>query len=487
MTAQQTRTQRLDRLPFTREHGRLIVGSGLGWALDAMDVGLISFVMAALAAQWELGQTQLSLIGSIGFVGMALGASLGGLLADRVGRRNVFAMTLLVYGLATGASALATSVGALLVLRLIVGLGLGAELPVASTLVSEYAPTRIRGRLVVILEAFWAVGWLAAALIGYFVVSDTENGWRWALALGAVPALYAIYVRRSLPESVRFLESRGRHAEAEQAVRRFEGSDPMFARSTAEPAAVPDAGQPAAVAGPAGVAPTAAPPASAPPASAPPGSAPHASAPEAAAPDAPPSPRGLAAIWGRPLRTRTTGLWLVWFFLNFAYYGAFVWLPTLLVAAGFDLVKSFEYTLIITAAQLPGYAAAAFLIERWGRRPTLASFLVGAAGASYLFAVASTPAGVITAGCLLSFFALGAWGALYAVTPEMYPTSVRGSGAGWAAGFGRIASIVAPLAVPVLNRGGEIWLVFTAFAVAFLVAAGGALLLAERRGLALEE
>ena len=99
------RTERLDRLPFTREHGKLVVGSGIGWALDAMDVGLISFVMAALAVQWSLSATQLSLIGSIGFVGMAVGATLGGLLADRYGRRQVFALTLLIFGLATGAAA----------------------------------------------------------------------------------------------------------------------------------------------------------------------------------------------------------------------------------------------------------------------------------------------------------------------------------------------------------------------------------------------
>ncbi|WP_443208903.1 MFS transporter, partial [Rhodococcus rhodochrous] len=97
-----TRTQRLDDLPFTGRHRRLLTGSGVGWALDAMDVGLISFVMAALAVQWDLSSTQLSWIGSIGFVGMAIGASLGGLLADRIGRRQVFAATLLVYGLATG-------------------------------------------------------------------------------------------------------------------------------------------------------------------------------------------------------------------------------------------------------------------------------------------------------------------------------------------------------------------------------------------------
>src|SRR5687767_14107018 len=221
-----TRAERLDRLPFTREHGRLVVGSGLGWALDAMDVGLISFVMASLLAQeqWGITATELSWISSIGFVGMALGATLGGLLADRIGRRQVFALTLLVFGLATGAAALAWSVGALLVFRFLIGLGLGAELPVASTLVSEYAPAHVRGRVVVLLEAFWAVGWTLAALIGYLVVPADDDGWRWALALGAVPALYAVVVRWGLPESVRFLEMRGRIDEAEAAVRRFEAA-----------------------------------------------------------------------------------------------------------------------------------------------------------------------------------------------------------------------------------------------------------------------
>src|SRR3954452_19376227 len=217
-----TRAERLDRLPFTREHGRLVVGSGLGWALDAIDVGLISFVMAGLGVQGQLFPTHLSGIGYLVFAGMALGATLGGLLADRFGRRQVFAVTLLIFGVATGAAALSWSVGALLVFRFLIGLGLGAELPVASTLVSEFAPARVRGRLVVLLEAFWAVGWTLSALIGYVVVPRNDDGWRWALALGAVPALYAVVVRRTLPESVRFLELRGRTDEAESVVRRFE-------------------------------------------------------------------------------------------------------------------------------------------------------------------------------------------------------------------------------------------------------------------------
>ncbi|WP_324276536.1 MFS transporter [Blastococcus brunescens] len=432
-----TRAERLDRLPFTREHGRLVVGSGLGWALDAMDVGLISFVMAALAVQWQLSATELSWIGSIGFAGMAIGATVGGLLADRFGRRQVFAITLLVFGLATGAAALSWSVGALLVFRFVIGLGLGAELPVASTLVSEFAPARVRGRMVVLLEAFWAVGWTLAALIGYFVVPGSDDGWRWALAIGAVPALYAAFVRRALPESVRFLETRGRVEEAEAAVRRFE-----------EAAGVPAVRSP--VARPA------------------------------------PSP-GPRALWAAGTRVRTAALWVVWFSINFAYYGAFIWLPTLLVANGFSLVRSFGYTLVITLAQLPGYAVAAVLIERWGRRATLATFLAGSAVGAGLFAAADGETAVLLTGMVLSFFNLGAWGALYAVTPEVYPTVLRATGAGAAAGFGRLASIAAPLCVPPLLAIGGTGMVFGTFAAFFVLGGIATWWLPERRGQALED
>ena len=295
-------------------HLRVLTGSGLGWALDAMDVGLISFIIAALAEQWSLQPGETAWIASVGFVGMAIGASVGGLLADRFGRRQVFAVTLLVYGLATGASALVGGLAALLVLRFLVGLGLGAELPVASTYVSEFAPARIRGRLIVILEAFWAVGWTAAALIGYLVIPASDNGWRWAFALGAIPAVYALVVRWGLPESARWLERRGRTREAEAVVALVRASRPGMA----SPADDRDGS-------------TASPPAAA-------------------------SSAGsrLAALWSAEFRVRTACLWLVWFCVNFSYYGAFIWIPSILVAQGYDLVRSFGFTLIITLAQLPG-------------------------------------------------------------------------------------------------------------------------------------
>ncbi|WP_336632743.1 MULTISPECIES: MFS transporter [unclassified Microbacterium] len=445
---------RLDALPFTRPHLRVLTGSGLGWALDAMDVGLVSFVIAALIAEWSLTGEQASWIASAGFVGMAVGASVGGLLADRFGRRSVFALTLLVYGLATGASALAGGLAVLIALRVVVGLGLGAELPVASTYVSEFAPARMRGRLIVILEAFWAVGWTAAALIGYLVIPNLDDGWRWALALGAVPAVYALVVRWGLPESARWLERRGRHAEADAVVARFE--------------AATNGGSTARAVGPvAGPAPTA--------------------GEESGAGVAPTSGARVAALWSAEFRHRTASLWVVWFCVNFAYYGAFIWIPAILFSQGYDLVKSFGFTLVITLAQLPGYAVAAWLIEVWGRRLTLAVFLAGSAASAVLFGTATGEGAIIAAGMALSFFNLGAWGALYAVTPESYPTSLRATGSGWAAGVGRIASIVAPLSVPPLLAIGGTPVPFAVFGAFFVVAAVATWGLVDRRGAALDD
>ncbi|MWB98066.1 MFS transporter [Agromyces seonyuensis] len=437
-----TRPERLDRLPFTRKHGRLLGGAGIGWALDALDVGLLSFVIAALRVQWDAEVGSLGLVASVGFAGMAIGAALGGLLADRIGRKQVFALTLLVYGLATGASALATGVGMLIALRFLVGLGLGAELPVASTLVSEFAPKKIRGRVIVVLESFWAIGWIAAALIGFLVIPGSDDGWRWALALGAIPAAWAIVVRWGLPESVRFLDAKGRHEQAERVVREFEES----------------AGVPA----PAETAPT----------------------PEST------STGGIRELFHDGRTRRTIAIWVVWFTVNFSYYGAFTWLPSILVAEGYDLLTSFGYVLLITLAQLPGYALSAWLIEAWGRRATLAAFLAGSVVSAVAFgfgAVSGSEVQIVVSGMLMSLCNLGAWGALYAVTPELYPTRLRATGSGWAAGVGRIASILAPLTVAPLIAVGGTTPLFVLFAVVFAVAAAAALFLPELKGTSLVE
>jgi putative MFS transporter len=358
---------------------------------DAMDVGLVGFVLVGIGRDWGLERTQLGLIASAGFLGMFLGALVAGRLADRYGRRPLFMATLLTYSIATLLSGLAWNLPSLLAFRFLVGLGLGGELPVASTLVSEFAPAGSRGRMLVILESFWAYGWILAAVIGLVVVPALpEWGWRVAFFIGALPALYALYLRRRLPESPRYLELAGRHEEAVAVVRRLEtaagaGSvplEPEIARPSRREAILPR----------------------------------------------------LLALWRRDLARRTLMLWVLWFGIVFSYYGVFTWLPQLLVDRGLAIARSFSYVFITTLAQIPGYFSAAYLVDRWGRRPTLVTYLLGSAIAAWLLGSAGSDPILVLWGCLLSFFNLGAWGGrLYlhagAVSdPDPWLRGRRGSG-----------------------------------------------------------
>ena len=178
-------TVRLDRVPLSGFHRKLVGVSGLGWAFDAMDVGIISFVVAVLSREWGLTPADVAWVISIGLLGMLVGAATTGSLADRFGRKPMFQATLLIFSFASALSGLAWSYAALLGARFLTGFGLGGELPIASTLVSEFSPARWRGRMMVILESFWAFGWVLAALIAFFVIP--QYGWRIAFFIGACP------------------------------------------------------------------------------------------------------------------------------------------------------------------------------------------------------------------------------------------------------------------------------------------------------------
>ena len=143
---------------------------------DAMDVGMLSFIIAALKIDWDLTPQQMGWIGSVNSIGMAIGALLFGIWADKIGRKKIFIITLLIFSIASGISALTTTLSVFLIFRFFIGLGLGGELPVASTLVSEIVPAKDRGRIIVLLESFWAFGWLLASLISYFIIPSF--GWR---------------------------------------------------------------------------------------------------------------------------------------------------------------------------------------------------------------------------------------------------------------------------------------------------------------------
>ncbi|VVC03628.1 Putative sialic acid transporter [Candidatus Burarchaeum australiense] len=435
--------ERLERIPVNKMHYRLLGIHGMGWMFDAMDVGIITFVLAALSVSWNLNPGQLGLIGSAGPLGMFVGAAASGWLADRYGRKAVFQTTLLIFSIATLLNAFAWNLESMLFFRFLVGLGLGGELPVVSTLMSEFVPTKARGRFVVLLESFWALGWLAAALVAFFVIP--QYGWQAAFLIGALPAFYVWFVRRKLPESPRWLESQGRLKEAEEIMRSLEDeSSRNIGKSLLN-------------------------------------------VPRTATPE-PEKPMGLRELWSGEYFRRTLMLWITWFCLVFGYYGIFTWLPTLLVKAGFTITKSFGYVLIITLAQVPGYFSAAWLVERWGRRPTLAAYLALTAVMAYFYGQSADINSILVFGALMSFFNLGAWGAIYAYTPELYPTRGRASGAGFAASFGRIGGVIAPSAVGILLVGIGTSGVFAMNAVMLAIAGAAVLVLGpETKGLKLEQ
>ena len=176
--------------------------SGTSFLFDAMDVGIIGFLTAALIQDWNLTHATAGWIGTVNAIGMFFGAIIAGVLADRIGRMKVLMYTIILFSISSAFSALSTSLAILLVLRFFMGLGLGGEGPVAATIVAEHAPAKTRGRWVVLLESFWAIGWLLAAIIGYLVIPNF--GWRAALLIGAIPAFIAIYIRRGVPESATF-------------------------------------------------------------------------------------------------------------------------------------------------------------------------------------------------------------------------------------------------------------------------------------------
>lgn len=389
---------RVQRLPIGRFHYNLLWMVGLGWMFDAMDTGIIAFIMTKLVHDWSLTPVESGWIVSIGFVGMAIGAVFSGALADRFGRKNTFASTLVIYSIATGLCAFAPNLTVLLVCRFIVGLGLGGQLPVAVTLVSEYVPAQVRGRFIVLLESFWGLGWLVAALISYFLIP--HFGWHIAFLIGGLPLFYVWVIFSKVPESVPYLINRNRIEEAHMLIQKLERQAGVEVIQEIE-----------------------------------------------VQPVAHQQKVSFQQLWQKPFVRRTLMLWLIWFGIVFSYYGIFTWLPSLLVKQGYDIVKSFEYVLFMILAQLPGYVVASWLVEKLGRKATLAGFIGFCAVSAYFFGQASSDSEIMLWGCLMSFFNLGAWGVLYTYTPEQYPANIRAFGSGWAAAIGRIGGIVAPIVV----------------------------------------
>lgn len=343
---------------------KLLMVIGTAWLFDAADVALLSFIMPLIKKEWFLNDNQIGLVSSITTVGMMVGAILFGYLADKFGKKNIIIITLLIFSISNLVLALTTNVSQFMLVRFLTGIGLGGELPVATTIIADSFSGHKRSKMLILVDSFWAIGWIVASLLAFLFMPI--YGWRFTVIVTSVMALYTLVIRRHLPAQTNIKNEK------------------LNLRIA------------------------------------------------------------LSQIWAKDFRRATICLSLLWFIIMFTYYGMFLWLPSVLIKRGFSVVHSFGYTLLMSFAQLPGYFLAAYLMGKLTRKKVLEIYLVGTIIGAFLFGTAQNTFLVVFSSCLLSFFTLGAWGILIALTPTQYPIEIRGVGIGFTQSIGRIGATIGP-------------------------------------------
>jgi MFS transporter, putative metabolite:H+ symporter len=413
---------------FTRFHRKAVVVTGFAWTFVAMEILLVGFTVPLFTALWDLSGSFAGWIAASALAGSLVGSLTLGRVADRIGRRQIFLASILWYAVFTALTALAWGPGAVSAFRFLAGIGLGALLVVDPSMLAEYLPPQRRGRFLVFLDFFWPVGLLLATGLSWLFLEQVGGdwGWRYLFLVASFPAFLAFVARLSLPESPYFLARRGRKIEAARVLTAITGK-PVSPESLE------------------------------------------------AAPEASSSVTELA---GAPLRRSAVLIVAVWIALNISYYGLFLWLPFVLAGDAYELDV---YLLLALSAlsQFPGYAAAIWLVEVWGRRRTLAVFLVLGGLSAFAFALADSTAVYVAALFFVGFFNLGAWGAVYPYTSELFPTRLRSTAFGLVEGVGKGAAIGGPYLFGYLLdvTGDTVWSL--AF-VALVMIAGGLVVLAGR-------
>ena len=401
--------KRMERLPFCRVHWRLLWMGGLGYTFDAMDGAMIAFILPSVMALWGLTNQQTGLLGSSAMIGYLFGAFFAGTLGDLIGRRKVMMYALAIYCVATLIAACAPHWQFLFWCRVGASFGTGAESAIIAPFLAEFVQKKYRGRFVGSLSGFFSFGFVFAALLGYFVVPSSREGWRIVQVITALPIVMLLWWRQSLPESPRWLIQRGRGAEAEAEVTRMEAEAIRLGHSLPSLETV--------------------------------------QVPAVSMRQGGTFLQNLKALWSPAMVRTTVMLWLLWICITFSYYGFFTWIPTLLVKQGMTITKSFGYSIIIYLAQIPGYYSAAFVSEKLDRKWTIILYMLLGGASAHLMSNARADAAITMCGFLLSFFMNGTYAAIYAYTPELYPTTFRTTGMGVASSFGRIGGLSAPIII----------------------------------------
>ncbi|WP_313198466.1 MFS transporter [Rhizobium sp.] len=418
----------LDRAGAGRYQRRLIGVFGLVWAADAMQVLAVGFTAASIAASFGLTIPEALQTGTLFFLGMFLGAMGFGRLADKIGRRNVLIITVSCDALFGLLSVFAPDFTILLILRFLTGIAVGGTLPVDYAMMSEFLPAKNRGRWLVALEGFWAIGTLIVALTAWAAsLAGMADAWRLIFAVTALPALIGIGLRVLIPESPIYLLRTGRSDEARDVMDRIMTVN--NGRGLADDEELVPA--PAVV---------------------------------------------REGIFSPALRRTSTMILAIWFLVSVSYYGIFTWMPAKLASEGFGFVRGYGFLVLVALAQIPGYALAAYGVEKWGRKPTLTGFCILSAAGCLLFVLGSASTVIGASLLLMSFALLGTWGALYAYTPELFPTRSRATGMGAAGAMARLGGLLAPSAMVYMVSDG-FGLTIGIFAALLALAAVAALMI----------
>ncbi|WP_137046360.1 MFS transporter [Pseudolabrys sp. FHR47] len=435
---------RIERLPLSSWHVKARVIIGVATFFDAFDALAIAFVLPVLVPLWKLTGPQVGFMISAGYLGQLAGALFFSWVAQRFGRMRALVWSILVLSVMSFACAFAWDYQSLLIFRTLQGLGLGGEVPIAAVYISEITRAKGRGRFVLLFELIFPVGLVAAGVIARWVVPTF--GWHYMFLIGAIPALLLFFLQRQLPESPRWLASRGRGAEAEAALAYIERETEKATRQPLPVAEVSVASQE--------------------------------------------RPATWSDLFGPIYLRRTLVAWTIWFAAYLITYGLTVWLPTIYrTVFHLPLEQSLQYGLITQVFGLLGALLCALTIDYFGRRPWFAVAFVGAAAAlvGLWFIGAQTPQRVVALVSLAFFFSSVVSLGAYLYTPELYPTRARAMGVGVATAWLRLASMIGPSVVGMMIGGG-LENVFLAFGlIAAIAAVVTAIFAVETKNRVLEE
>ena len=401
-------TRFCDELRFNRFHASLLILGLLTLIFDGYDTQILSYAMPHIMRKWHLTPIQAGSIMSYGLVGLMIGSTGLGILADKIGRKIPLIIGLFIFSFFSGGLYWAPNYETFCVLRFLAGLGIGGALTLTITLTSEFAPAKIRARMVATMFTGFMIGPAIAGMIS--IIFIPAYGWRIVLFFALIPLLFIPVLYFFMPESVRFLADKGKYDRAIKELRKMERASKTKPREwTKESFSLPVV---------------------------------HTGG-------------GLKQLFTTKLAVMTILIWFVYFLNLLCIYGLTSWLPTLLVKSGISMVRSYGYTLLNHVGGAIGAIVIGTLMDRIGRKSAL--------GVSYIFAgitvwafglLTANPTALYMVGALTGFFVIGNQGAQHAVTGEIYPTHVRSTGVGWALTMGRFGAVCGPLVGGLLQSMG---------------------------------